>query len=188
MSMQLYAVLLLWLLWLVFWSVSARFTKPTRWEEARGSRRAHLMFSLAAAWLLCLPQLLPPALRAWIIPYSSGLAWWGVVIVVVSLGYSVWARVHLGRNWSAAVAVKQDHELVRSGPYRHVRHPIYTGMILALAGTTIALDQWRAPLSLALITFALVRKLRQEEKRMGEIFPEYAEYRKTSAALLPYIY
>jgi protein-S-isoprenylcysteine O-methyltransferase Ste14 len=112
----------------------------------------------------------------------------GTVLLAAGLGFSVWARRHLGRNWSAHVVVKQGHELVRTGPYRWVRHPIYTGILLALLGMVVAFGEWRGLLAMgfALLSFAV--KSGQEERRMGEVFPEYEQYRRETAALIPFIY
>jgi protein-S-isoprenylcysteine O-methyltransferase Ste14 len=95
--------------------------------------------------------------------------------------------VHLGRNWSAAVTLKHAHELIRSGPYARVRHPIYTGLLLAFLGSAIACGEPRALLGVAIILFAFVRKLRIEETLMRATFPaEYARYRAEVPALLPF--
>src|SRR6185312_1899697 len=85
---------------------------------------------------------------AWMIYWSvvaRGIAvyWIGIALLIAGLGFSIWARRRLGRNWSGTVTVKHDHELVRTGPYRWVRHPIYTGILLGFVGSTVALDEWR---------------------------------------------
>lgn len=112
----------------------------------------------------------------------------GVVLLAAGLGFSVWARRHLGRNWSAQVVVKEGHSLVRTGPYRYVRHPIYTGILLAFLGTVVTIGEWRGVLALlcALVSFAV--KSRLEEARMRETFPEYREYERETAALVPGVY
>jgi protein-S-isoprenylcysteine O-methyltransferase Ste14 len=110
-----------------------------------------------------------------------------LVLVVLGLGFSIRARAHLGRNWSGTVTVKQGHELVRSGPYAYVRHPIYTGLIVALAGSAIGCGKPRALLGLAIILYSFVRKLRLEELFMREQFPgEYARYSMEVPQLIPF--
>ena len=81
--------------------------------------------------------------------------WLGLIMVAAGIAFAVWARHYLGRNWSGTVTVKQDHELIRSGPYRLVRHPIYTGLLLAILGTAVAFGEWRGLLAFALLTGSL---------------------------------
>ena len=109
-------------------------------------------------------------------------------MVAAGLGFAMWARVHLGRNWSGIVTVKEDHALVRTGPYRAVRHPIYTGLLLALIGTAMAIGQWRGVLAVIFMLIGFLWKIHVEEKRMCENFPEYGDYRRETAALIPLLY
>ena len=112
----------------------------------------------------------------------------GVILLATGLGFTVWARRHLGRNWSASVVVKEGHALVRTGPYRHVRHPIYSGILLAFLGTVVTIGEWRGLAALLLAGVAFAVKSRAEEGRMRETFPEYAEYARGTAAMVPYVY
>ncbi len=86
------------------------------------------------------------------------------------------------------VVVKEDHALIRSGPYRRVRHPIYTGMLLAFLGTAVAVGEWRGLVGFVLAFVSFLLKSRMEEARMAETFPEYAEYRRRTASLIPGVY
>ena len=93
---------------------------------------------------------------------------------------------HLGRNWSGTVTVKENHELIRSGPYAIVRHPIYTGLLLAVLGTAIVFGEWRGLLAFCFLTIALLLKLQREERFMEESFPDtYPSYRAQVPALIP---
>jgi protein-S-isoprenylcysteine O-methyltransferase Ste14 len=97
--------------------------------------------------------------------------------------------VHIGRNWSGVVTVKQDHEMVRSGPYAIVRHPIYSGLLLAFLGTAVARGDWQALLAVPLVLVAFLRKIRLEERWMAEQFPrDYPAYRTRVPALVPFLY
>jgi protein-S-isoprenylcysteine O-methyltransferase Ste14 len=96
--------------------------------------------------------------------------------------------VHIGTNWSGTVTIKQGHELVTTGPYALVRHPIYTGLLLALAGSALARGEWRGALAVLIALLALWRKLRLEEHWMREQFGEaYRAYSRRVAALVPFI-
>ena len=102
--------------------------------------------------------------------------------------FAIWARNVLGRNWSGIVTLKQDHELIRTGPYRYVRHPIYTGLLIAFAGSAIARGEWRGLLALAIAFVALWRKLKLEEQWMIETFGDaYRRYRDEVRALIPFV-
>lgn len=177
---------LLWLGWLIYWGISALKAKTTQRRESRASRATHVLPLLLGAGLLgwhVRGQWLEQ--RLW--PRSLVVYWLGVALLTAGLAFAIWARSHLGRNWSGSVTVKQGHELIRSGPYRWVRHPIYTGIITALLGTAIASGTLRAALGFLIITLALLRKLRIEERFMQETFPEeYPHYRATVPALIPF--
>ena len=110
-------------------------------------------------------------------------------LVVLGLACSVAGRVLLGNNWSGIVTLKQHHELIRSGPYRWVCHPIYTGLLLAFAGSALARGEWRGVLAVAIASAALWRKLRLEERWLTEEFgPRYLEYRRGTWALIPFVW
>jgi protein-S-isoprenylcysteine O-methyltransferase Ste14 len=186
--MQYRTVGVIWLVWLIYWFVASGSSKPAQWIETRASRAAHVVPLVIAAALVGLPQFVPHVLHGRLLPWSPARSWAGVAVLAAGLAFSVWARLHIGRNWSGMVTVKEGHELVRTGPYRYVRHPIYTGIILGFLGTTIAIAQWRSLIALVLAVASLVRKLRLEERRMSETFPEYEAYRRETAALFPFIY
>jgi protein-S-isoprenylcysteine O-methyltransferase Ste14 len=99
---------------------------------------------------------------------------------------AVWARRHLGRNWSGEIAIKVDHKLVRSGPYRVVRHPIYTALLGMYAGSAVVFGELHALLGLAMAVFAYGRKVNLEEANLMECFgADYRDYRSATWALLP---
>jgi protein-S-isoprenylcysteine O-methyltransferase Ste14 len=170
--------LLYW--WMRSWNVKS----AVRVEPGfMGSLRT-LMFWVAIL-LLCYP--IPPHwLEYRILPAGLARYWSGVVVTVLGLLFSVWARQHLAGNWSQSVTIKKDHELVTSGPYRLVRHPIYTGLLTAFLGTAIVIGEVRGLLALLLVTAALWLKLRLEENWMREAFGDsYTEYSGRVAALIP---
>lgn len=178
----------IWLVWLMYWSLAAIGAKPTARVETPGSRLSHSVPVLLGAVMLAVPHVLGPAMQQRFVP--SAPAWFGLglALIICGLVLTVLARAWLGRNWSAVVTLKQDHELIRSGPYACVRHPIYTGLLLALLGTAIAIGDWRALAGVALIAVGLVRKLMVEERFMAAQFGDaYARYRHDVRALVPYV-
>ncbi|HSY46952.1 MAG TPA: isoprenylcysteine carboxylmethyltransferase family protein [Steroidobacteraceae bacterium] len=180
-------ITLLWLAWALYWIVSAANSKTTRRRESLGSRLAHILPLILGGVLLAGNALPWRGLHDRLWPRSLTAYWIGVALLAAGLAFTVWARVHLGRNWSGSVTVKEGHELIRSGPYRYVRHPIYTGLLAALLGSAIASGTVRAVLGLLIIAAALLRKLRVEERFMRETFPgEYQRYSEQTPALIPF--
>ena len=115
--------------------------------------------------------------------------WIGAAVTVVGLLFAVWARQHLASNWSSAVTIKQGHELITTGAYVLVRHPIYTGILTGFLGTAIALSQVRGVIGFVLIFAVLWAKLRMEEKWMRSQSGEtYSAYAHQTAALVPYLF
>ena len=179
------AIAMLWLGWLGYWLIAARAVKRARWRESAWSCVLHAVPLVLCAFLLTASDWLPAALRDRFAPGAPVLPLLGMVSVAIGLGFAVWARRHLGRNWSARITVKENHALVRSGPYQVVRHPIYSGLLLALAGTALATGEWRGVLAVACAVLAFALKIRVEESRMRETFPEYEGYRRRVPALVP---
>ena len=113
----------------------------------------------------------------------------GIAAQALSLALMIWSRRHLGRNWSGEISKKENHELVRSGPYRALRHPIYTGMLGMYLGTAMVAGRLHALLGFVLAAIAYVGKIPMEEKNMRELFgADYDEYARKSWALVPPIF
>jgi protein-S-isoprenylcysteine O-methyltransferase Ste14 len=179
------AIPALWIVWAICWIAAARGVKQSRWREPARTRVLHATPLVLCAALLATPRWLPPVLAARFAPPGLWLPLLGTVMVAGGLGFTGWARRHLGRNWSGWVTVKDDHTLICTGPYRLVRHPIYSGLLLAFAGNALAIGEWRGVLAVAFGFLAFVLKLRIEEARMRETFPEYDRYTQQVAALIP---
>ncbi len=181
------AIPALWIAWALYWGWSSRGAKRVRRRESRFSRAAHIVPVCAATVLLAAPSL-PGRLGERFLAGGSGIDALAVVIVLAGLAFSVWARVVLGGNWSASVTLKEGHEIIRSGPYRLIRHPIYTGLIVAFAGTALARGEWRGLVAVAIAFAALWRKLRVEERWLtAEFGARYADYCRQTHALVPFI-
>ncbi len=179
----------LWLIWIVGWCLAAIGTKRAQWRESWRDAVTNRLPLLLGMFLMMTPRG-PLDFFAWrIVPSGFAAPLWGVVLTAAGLLFTVWARWHLGGNWSGAVTVKQDHTLIVSGPYRWVRHPIYTGITVAIFGTALAAGTARAFVGAALILVGFVIKLRVEEARMRETFPaEYADYSRRTARLVPGVF
>ena len=113
----------------------------------------------------------------------------GGIVQAVFMLLAIWARRHLGRNWSAEVRIGEGHELIRSGPYRVLRHPIYTAMLGMLVGSAIASGQYHALVGIALLIVAYLRKTRLEEEILRKTFGnDFEAYFRDSWALVPYVF
>jgi protein-S-isoprenylcysteine O-methyltransferase Ste14 len=179
----------MWLAWVTYWCLMSRNVKRSSRIESLGSRLLHLVPLGIAALLLGLGEGSVPWLNSRVIPWALWEFWLGALLTAAGLLFAVWARRHLGRNWSATVTVKQDHALVESGPYALVRHPIYTGLLLALIGSALALGEWRGVLAVLIVLWAFWRKLQLEELWMVEQFGErYQAYRRRVRALIPFLW
>ena len=179
---------ILWLAWLAYWFFAALHVKRMRRRERLSSLLLNRGLLAIGALLLAFERQPLPWLSERFLPLSMVFYWIGLVMLATGLALAVWARRHLGRNWSGIVTVKQDHELIRSGPYGLVRHPIYTGLLLAILGTTVAIGEWRGLLAFALIAAGFVLKFKTEERFMSETFGEqYARYRAEVRSLVPFV-
>jgi protein-S-isoprenylcysteine O-methyltransferase Ste14 len=134
------------------------------------------------------PRALPRLLDHRFLPASDLLSIGAILLVAAGLLFAIWARVTLGRNWSGSVTVKEGHTLIRTGPYARIRHPIYTGILLAFVGTALAIGEWRGILAFLLVLLALIIKSCTEEDRMRATFPDYDDYRRKTAALVPFVF
>jgi protein-S-isoprenylcysteine O-methyltransferase Ste14 len=178
-----------WIVFLIYWNVKAANTKTTRRLEPAASRILRALLFLIVIILL-LPINIPlPWLYLHLWPAGLWPFWIGAALTLAGLLLAIWAREHLGRNWSRSVTLKQDHELITTGPYSLVRHPIYTGILAGFLGTAIAISQLRGLISLALVFLAFLAKFRMEERWMHSQFGEtYAAYVHRTAALVPYLF
>jgi protein-S-isoprenylcysteine O-methyltransferase Ste14 len=177
-----------WIIFFLYWQIRAAHTKTTQRLEPAGSRILRIFIFLIAIVLLSTTRIPLPWLYLELWPVGLWPFWLGAFVTIAGLLFAVWARVHLGRNWSRSVTIKQDHELITTGPYGVVRHPIYTGILTGLLGTAIALSEMRGFIALALFFLAFWMKLRMEEQWMRSHFGEtYATYARETAALVPYL-
>jgi protein-S-isoprenylcysteine O-methyltransferase Ste14 len=173
----------IWAVFSLYWEAAAKTAAPSATSEPRGSRGLHVFLVNAALVLILAPI---PGLRQRYLPTSTIVTAIGLALQALGFLLAIWARRHLGRNWSGEIAIKVDHELVRSGPYARVRHPIYTALIAMYAGSAVVWGEWHALIGLALAGIAYGRKVRLEEANLMNSFgAQYRDYRSRTWALLP---
>jgi protein-S-isoprenylcysteine O-methyltransferase Ste14 len=176
----------LWLLFSVYWSIAARNSAATKSSESWWSRQLHLILVNGALLMLIFSV---PGLTRRFVPVGSWLVIAGLLVQVAFLLFAVWARQQLGSNWSGEVRIAAGHQLVRSGPYRFVRHPIYTAVLGMYCGTGIVSGEIHALVALVIVTLAYWRKIRLEEDALSETFGgEFDAYRRDTWALVPLVY
>src|SRR6185437_1630201 len=179
----------IWVAFLIYWRIKAVDTKTTQRLEPAASGILRLLAILIAVVLLSTTRIPVRWLYIQLWPAGFWPFWLGAAVTVAGLLFAIWARVHLGRNWSSSVTIKEGHELITSGPYAMARHPIYTGILTGFLGTVIALSQMRGLIAFVLIFLVLWLKLRREEQWMRSQFGEtYAAYAHKTASLVPYLF
>lgn len=176
----------LWALMGVYWLVSASRTKKTEVNEAQGWRLMRLTLLGVVFTLLLTDRLRFGPLAARFVPEISWIRWIGIALTVAGLVLCVWARQHLGEYWSDKVVLKVDHALIRSGPYAFLRHPIYSGVLLGIAGSALAIGEWRGLLALLVMTINYCVKARREDRILsGKFGDAFEEHKRRAGFLLP---
>ncbi|HEY6369291.1 MAG TPA: isoprenylcysteine carboxylmethyltransferase family protein [Candidatus Sulfotelmatobacter sp.] len=174
-----------WILSSMYWEFAAKGAAEAQSSEAKLSRGVHVALPNIAVVLEIVPirglgRFLP---LTWL-SIAAGLA-----AEFAGLSLAIWARRALGRNWSGEISIKVEHQLIRSGPYRLLRPPIYTGLLVMSIGAALAAGTWLAIVGLAMTVFAYWRKIRLEEKNLDVAFgAEYDGYRRESWALVPGVF
>lgn len=183
-------IFILWVVFFLYWMISLRGVKKdisvaTSWQTSSITRIfltiamiVVIEFFYAYNWFgIDYTQ-----------PNSVILQSIGVVLCSAGISFAIWARIHLGANWSYIPAVKEGHELITSGPYRIVRHPIYTGILVAMLGSALV-SGWPWLIILIFIGVMFVWRVKVEEELMTQLFPQqYPEYKKGTKALIPLIW
>jgi protein-S-isoprenylcysteine O-methyltransferase len=178
----------IWIAVGIVWLFAAMGQKRAARSEAAATRILHMALMIVAFGLLFSPRLSIGVLAWRVVPDAPAVEWVGLALTLAGCGIAVWARLLLGGNWSASVTVKEDHRLIRRGPYTVVRHPIYSGFLLGLLGTALALGQLRGFVGLVLAFLGWRMKSRIEEAFMIEQFgAEYRQYEREVKALIPFV-
>jgi protein-S-isoprenylcysteine O-methyltransferase Ste14 len=120
------------------------------------------------------------------LPPRPALRHIGFILALAGIALAMWARIHLGQFWSDKVVLKVDHQLIRTGPYAHLRHPIYSGVLLGVAATALALGEWRGVLAFLILLVNYSIKARREDRMLADRFRDsFAEHEKHAGFLLP---
>ncbi len=175
-----------WIVFGVYWLLAARRTKAARTTESPIYRVFRLLLLVITFTLL---------FAKW-----AGVGFLGRAFfckrnlshtsdsrfALAGLAIAIWARMSLGQFWSDKIVLKIDHQLVRSGPYARMRHPIYSGVLLGVAGSALLIAEWRGPLAFLLLLANYTIKARREDKLLGEAFgKDFADHSKRAGFLLP---
>jgi len=177
---------LAWLVFLAYWILSARKLKTIKQREPSTERIVYILIIASAYVLLFSDGVNFGALDRRLVPDSTLLGVLGVMLSFLGVGFAIWARKHLGENWSATVTLKKGHELIRTGPYRRVRHPIYSGMLLGMAGAALALGEIRGLVAFVVAVISFYVKARKEERFLfAEFGPAFAEHARSTGMFLP---
>jgi len=172
----------------IVWLAGALFTKRTARTQSAGSRLLHLVLAVTGFTLVFRPDVNFGLLGWKFMAESPAAALAGLLLTAAGVAVAIWARVILGANWSAVVTIKQDHQIIRRGPYAAVRHPIYSGGLLALLGTAIAFGEVRGLLGFVLVFSSWWLKSRLEESFLeGQFGADYARYKREVKGLIPFV-
>jgi protein-S-isoprenylcysteine O-methyltransferase Ste14 len=178
----------LWILFGLYWLLSALKLKKTKKRETWLERIRYTLPLLAAFFLLSRRESHYGWLGTRFVPLHPAVDWIGVFLTAAGVAVAVWARWHLGSNWSGVVTLKEGHELIRTGPYRAIRHPIYTGILLALLGTAVSIGEVRALVAVAIAWLSFYQKARREESFLSEEFgANFVEHCKHTGMFLPHL-
>ncbi len=170
----------------LYWLGAALRTKKSATDEA-GALRILRLLILAVTFILLLSNWLRIGPLAWrFVPETVLGKALGIGLTAAGILLCVWARLHLGRYWSDRVVLKVDHQLIRNGPYAYVRHPIYSGVLLGIAGTALAIGEWRGVVALAVLGINYSAKAKREERILASSFGAvFTEYKRKTGFLLP---
>lgn len=184
---RVFPSIILWVIFSVYWTIASRNSATAKSSESKSSTAFHQIALNVALVLLFWPA---PGLTSWFLPQRFHfLVPVGASIQAAFILLAVWARRHLGRNWSAEVRIGEGHELICSGPYHQLRHPIYTAMLGMFVGSAISSSQVHALVGVAILFVAYLRKTRLEEQILRKTFDaDYDAYQRDTWALVPFVF
>jgi protein-S-isoprenylcysteine O-methyltransferase Ste14 len=175
-----------WIVFVLYWIVSAIRTRDTLQTESFVSRYAIVLIEVAGFVLLFRHSAGIGFLGNRFMHRTLASAIVGSILTWMGIGLAIWARYHLAEYWSARITIKEDHQLIRTGPYARLRHPIYSGIVLAAIGSAVVIDQWRCVLGVSLVLIGYCIKARKEEAILTQQFGDaFREHQKHAGFLIP---
>jgi protein-S-isoprenylcysteine O-methyltransferase Ste14 len=175
-----------WVVFLAYWALAALKTNRTARKESFGWRYGIVLLEMTGFAFLFHYYSGIEFLNQRIFPSNHALMIAAVALTWAGIGLALWARTHLGQYWSGRITIKEDHKLVRTGPYARLRHPIYSGLDLAVIGTGLAIDRWRCVIGVCVIILGFWIKAKREETMLsGQFGAAFEEHRRYTGFLLP---
>ncbi len=175
-----------WIVFVVYWLVSSIRTRATRQKESFVSRYAVLLIEIVGFALIFSHRTGIGFLGSRVVPRNLVGPLAGTVLIWMGTGLAIWARYHLAEYWSARVTIKEDHQLIRTGPYARLRHPIYSGLVLAAIGSALVIDRWRCVFGVCLVLIGYCFKAKKEEAMLTQQFGDaFREHQKHTGFLIP---
>lgn len=175
-----------WVVWIIWWLVAATRVNRMKRREPVPEWVLRWILMIAAFELLFQPGSYLGILNHRFVPHSRRILELGAAITCIGLAFSIWARQHIGRYWSGSVSIRADHQLIRTGPYSRIRHPIYTGILVGLAGTLLADGHYAAILAFLIVLGGLSWKaLREENLLKSEFGSAFEEHKRMTGFFLP---
>jgi protein-S-isoprenylcysteine O-methyltransferase Ste14 len=183
-------VAIFWTIFIAIWLISALGSKKKQTNSSMSTwwKDAALRTFIIAMIVLFFGSKLNSSDFRNLSSFGPVLSSLGVIICAMGLGFAIWARFLLGKVWSMPAPAKKEPELITTGPYAYVRHPIYTGITFAMFGTFLASTFiWGIPLVIFCVYF--IYSAHKDEKLMLKEFPkQYPDYTKKTKMLIPYLY
>jgi protein-S-isoprenylcysteine O-methyltransferase Ste14 len=176
----------IWAVFGIYWLVVARGGEVAEAGERSFYRPLRLMVLVVTFTLLFSERMAIGFLGRRFVQQMAPISYVGFAVTLAGLAVAVWARIHLGQYWSDKIVLKVDHQLIRSGPYAYLRHPIYSGVLLGVAGTILVIGEWRAATAFMLLLTNYWIKAKREEQMLASRFGEcLRSYQKQAGFLLP---
>ncbi|MGD0987297.1 MAG: isoprenylcysteine carboxylmethyltransferase family protein [Candidatus Sulfotelmatobacter sp.] len=175
-----------WMVFVAYWAISALNTNRTEKREAFAARYGIMFLAVVGFVLLFRHTADIGFLGRRVIPRSLAVGVTAVALTWLGIALAIWARWHLGRYWSGRVTIKEDHKLIRTGPYARLRHPIYSGLDLAAIGSALAIGRLRCVVGVGIIIVGFWIKAKREEAMLANHFgADFEEHRRRTGFLIP---